>query len=127
MADSVRYNDWFDKALKDLESAKILFEHDGDNAIVSFHCQQAIEKALKAFILRKKSNLIEGHSLVYLCKIAGNIEPDIKNFLKDCAFVNQFYIETRYPADIPMDVDNEEARECLDIAEKIYGFLINLK
>ena len=31
-----------------LHNAKILFEHEGGNDAVAFHCQQSIEKALKA-------------------------------------------------------------------------------
>jgi len=119
MVDSVKYNDWFNKANSDLTAAKILLEYNGDNAIVAFHCQQAIEKAFKGFMLKHKSKLVEGHSLVYLCKKASEIEFSIKQHMKNCAFVNQFYIETRYPSDIPMDVDKSEAQECIGIAEEI--------
>ena len=125
MGDSFRYKDWFNKAQKDLESAKILFKYNGDNAIISFHCQQSIEKAMKGFILARKSELIEGHSLIYLCKISSNLDPNIKSFLKECAYVNQFYIETRYPADIPLSIESDEAEECISIAEKILQYLTN--
>ena len=42
-------------------------------------------------------------------------------------YKDQFYVETRYPADIPVDVEKEEAQECIIIAEKIYNFLIRYK
>ena len=48
MPDSRRYDDWYNKAKIDLRSAEILAEHDGDNEVIAFHCQQAIEKALKS-------------------------------------------------------------------------------
>ena len=47
MGDSPLVLDWIAKAETDLRCAKILFEHDGGNEVVAFHCQQAIEKALK--------------------------------------------------------------------------------
>lgn len=119
MADSLRYKDWYMKAQTDLQSAKILFKHDGDYAIVAFHCQQSIEKALKGFILKQTDEIKEGHSLVYLCKRAGILDEAFKKHLKECAFVNQFYIETRYPGDILLEIDEEEAKECIDIAQKI--------
>jgi len=40
--------------------------------------------------------------------------------MKDCAFVNQYYIETRYPSDVPLVVSDDEADECVSIAEEIY-------
>lgn len=51
LVDTKRYKDWFDIAEKDLKSAKILFQHDADYGIVCFHCQQAIEKYLKGYII----------------------------------------------------------------------------
>jgi len=119
MADSTKYKDWYNKARADLQSANILFKYEGDCSIIAFHCQQAIEKALKSYILKHSSNLIDGHSLIYLCKEACQIMPSMKQYLKDCAFVNQFYIETRYPADIPIELSKDEARECISIAETV--------
>lgn len=119
MADSKRYNDWYEKAKQDLRGANILFEHGGDGSMVAFHCQQSIEKALKGFILKNTNELVDGHSLVYLCKKAGIIDAGLKKHLKNCAFVNQFYIETRYPADTPVELENDEAQECIRIVNEI--------
>lgn len=125
MVDSLRYKDWIDKSERDLKSAKILKDNDCGNDIVAFHCQQCIEKSLKGFLLRKFGNVVEGHSLIYLCKESSKIKDTFKKYLKDCAFVNQYYIETRYPADIPLVVTDEEADECISIAEKIYNTVMN--
>lgn len=97
MADSRIYEDWLAKARTDLESARILFEHGGDYATVAFHCQQAIEKGLKGFILKSSKQLKDGHSLIYLCRKASAYNDDFEPYFKDCAYVNQFYIESRYP------------------------------
>jgi len=123
MVDSKRFRDWLDKAGKDLEAARILKQHGSFNDTVAFHCQQAIEKALKGFVLYKTSELAEGHSLVYLCKKAATIDITFKTYLKDCAYVNQYYIETRYPADFPLEVSDEEALECLAIAARITDYI----
>lgn len=95
MADSKRYDDWFNKAETDLKGANILLEHDGSNDLVAFHCQQAMEKALKGWILKNTGELVDGHSLVY----------------------------TRYPADIPMEVTIEETQECVQIATEVLALL----
>jgi len=42
LVDTDKYNEWFVMAQKELRSAKILFDHDADNEIVCFHCQQTL-------------------------------------------------------------------------------------
>lgn len=52
MGDSLRYMDWFEKAAQDLRGAEILMAHEGGNDLVAFHCQQAMGKALKGWLLK---------------------------------------------------------------------------
>ena len=126
MVDSLRYNEWLEKASRDLKSAKVLKQNDCGNDIVAFHCQQAIEKSLKAYLLKQTGHIVEGHSLNYLCKESINYNIEFKRWLKDCAFVNQYYIETRYPADVPLVISDDEADECISIAEEFYKMIIEL-
>ena len=119
--DSVKFNEWFAMAQKDIKSAKILFEHDADNEIVCFHCQQAIEKYLKGYLICVRGELQEGHNLLKLCKKAMLHDNTFGVFLKDMAFVNSFYIETRYPAVDPLIVSEEDTEECFRILDRIVG------
>jgi HEPN domain-containing protein len=45
--------------------------------------------------------------------------------MKDSAYVNQFYLETRYPSDIPIDISHSEAQECIQIARKVLAKTID--
>ena len=119
MVDSVNHNEWFIMAEKDIRSARILFEHGADNEVVCFHCQQAIEKYLKGYLIYVTGELQEGHSLVKLCKKAMTHSDAFKIFVKDLAFVNTFYIETRYPAVDPLIVSREDVAECFRIVDAI--------
>lgn len=123
MADSTRYQDWYDKGMHDLRGADILFEHDGGNDLVAFHCQQAMEKYLKGWLLKETGELFDGHSLVFLCRMAIKAGADLRSNLRDCAYVNQFYVETRYPADVNIPVSKEEVEDCLDAARTLIGKL----
>ncbi len=84
---------WWKQGNNDLEKAKVLFKsknYDG----TSFYCQQAVEKTLKALILLKsKEKNIEGHSLVYLGKVA-NLPKEYFSGLKKLS--PQYFI-SRYP------------------------------
>jgi HEPN domain-containing protein len=126
LVDSKRYREWFDMARKDLKGARILYDHQADLYLVCFHCQQAIEKYFKGFLILKTGLLQEGHSLIKLCKEAQKHDDQFKVFLKDCAFVNTFYIETRYPAEDPLVVSTEETLECLKITEMIIQYIDNI-
>ncbi|MGB9840219.1 HEPN domain-containing protein [Thermovenabulum sp.] len=119
MIDTARYKEWFDRAKKDFDAAKILYEYEGDKGIICFHCQQAVEKYLKGYLIYKTGMLHDGHSLTKLCKKAYQFDNRFKNIIKDCAFLNQFYIETRYPAEDPLIVDEEDVIESIKIAERI--------
>ena len=123
MGDSLRYKDWFEKAAHDLRGAEILMEHDGGNDLVAFHCQQAMEKMLKGWLLKTTGELLDGHSLVFLCRKATAAGAPLKGNLRDCAYVNKFYIETRYPSDSYMPVSEGEARDCMDAARKLMELL----
>ena len=123
MVDSKSYLDWFKAAQKDLRSADILFEHDADNEIVCFHCQQAIEKYLKGYLIYKTGYINEGHSLIRLCKRAMEYEINFNKYLKNLAFVNNFYIETRYPAEDPLHVSNEDVADCINYANEIISYI----
>ena len=44
---------WFAKADEDLYATEILFKHDPNFVlnVIGFHCQQSVEKYLKAFLI----------------------------------------------------------------------------
>lgn len=94
------------------------------NDLVAFHCQQAIEKALKGWLLKMTGALLDGHSLVFLCRKAIAVGAPLKEKLRDCAYVNQFYIETRYPSDSYLPVSGKEAQDCIDAAKEVMALLL---
>jgi HEPN domain-containing protein len=72
--------EWLQKAHSNLLSARILLAHDPpvfDTAC--FHCQQAVEKALKAFLVWKEVPFEKVHSLVYLLDLGVAQEPGARS------------------------------------------------
>ncbi|MBS3121134.1 HEPN domain-containing protein [Candidatus Woesearchaeota archaeon] len=83
---------WVLQAQEDLEVAKFLF--DGKKyKQASFFCQQAVEKGLKAVLLKKKRTLIKIHDLV---KLAQLVDIDV-GYMPDCEKLTVVYVDTRYP------------------------------
>lgn len=125
MVDTLKHKEWFVIGEKDLKGAKILYEYDGDYGLVLFHLQQAVEKYLKGYLICRTGLLQEGHSLIKLCKKASVYNSDFRKFLRDCAFLNGYYIETRYPAEDPLIAEEEDVKDGLEFAEEIINFIKN--
>lgn len=118
--DSKRYYTWLDRAQSDLHSARILMVHDGDWKNAAFHCQQAIEKALKGYLLFRTGRHFDGHNLTYLCRQAGRLDQGFMEYLDESAALNRFYIETRYPTDVPICFDPQRLRGVYRMAEDMF-------
>ena len=115
--------DWVLLADKDLRAAEIIIndEHPLTN-IVAFHCQQAIEKYLKAFLIEKDGPLIRTHDLIKLNGIVSEIEKLCIDEDK-LIVLNEVYIDSRYPGDLGLMPDgmptNEQAKEFIKYANEI--------
>lgn len=121
--DSRRYYDWLDRAGEDLQCAWLLLKDDNCYNGAAFHCQQAIEKALKAYILSKTDILVDGHNLSWLCKRAIKYDKNFSAWLDESASLNKCYIETRYPADIPLELQYDRVMGYYRMAKEMYRFI----
>ena len=121
--DSKRYYDWLFHAYQDLLAAKTLIEDSRLYEPTVFHCQQAIEKSLKAYMLFKTHRLFDGHNLTWLCKQAAMLDSGFTKWIGKSTLLNRFYIETRYPADIPVEIDRHLAEDILAATEEMTDFV----
>lgn len=119
--DSLYYYKWLDKALLDLQAARILMTWNGDAGNIAFHCQQAIEKALKGYLLFQTGRHFDGHNLTYLCRQAAAQDDSFAQWLHESAALNNLYIETRYPTDLPLLVDEQTCRKYFEMAENMFS------
>lgn len=119
--DSLYYYKWLDKALLDLQASRILMTWNGDTCNIAFHCQQAIEKALKGYLLFKTGRHFDGHNLTYLCRQAVQQDEMFTEWLDESAALNNLYIETRYPTDLPVAIDEHACRQYFTMAENMFA------
>ena len=62
-AEAKHLNQWIEKAEHDLIAAKLIIEHQPTILdIACFHCQQAVEKFLKTFLVYKKEEFPKTHN-----------------------------------------------------------------
>lgn len=122
-SDSKRYLDWLYHAYQDLLAARMLIQDKRLYNPTVFHCQQAIEKSLKAFLLFKHRKLFDGHNLTWLCKQAAMTDQAFTKWIGKSTLLNRFYIETRYPADIPDEISRDLAEDILAATEEMMAFI----
>ena len=118
-----RYRDWLRQAANDLDWAAHSFE-GGFYAQACFACQQAGEKALKAFCFHKDFDVIRTHSLFQIIRALeenGDLEKSAKE-------LDIYYISARYPDAFPGGapfemITREQAERALAAAKGIYTII----
>ncbi|MBI4797201.1 MAG: HEPN domain-containing protein [Desulfarculus sp.] len=111
---------WLRRSSEDLRAANV--DMTASPPLVEdalFHCQQAAEKALKAFLAWHDRPFRKTHDLVELgaacCEVDNTLEP----ILKLAAPLTEFAWRYRYPwQDIPPAM--EEGHASLDLARQVY-------
>lgn len=90
--------DWLTLAEDDLIAAKTLAHADRLTNLVSFHCQQCLEKCFKAMIEEQEKPSIKSHDLLRL-QLYANIELSCSETTL-LGIINEVYIDARYPGDL---------------------------
>jgi HEPN domain-containing protein len=114
--------DWLTLAAEDLHAAKALAKEEGITNLASFHCQQCLEKSLKASIEEQNKTSVKSHDLIRLLTFA-----DIKLSEEDfrlLSVLNEIYIDSRYPGDIGLlpsgKPTHQELQSFINFTEKLF-------
>jgi len=114
---------WILLADQDLCAAEILLkDHSPLTNIVAFHCQQAIEKYLKAFLVENDVPLVKTHDLIKLNGMIKEVK-DLGIDSKKLIIINEVYVESRYPGELGLISDgmptSEQAEEFIEYVKEI--------
>lgn len=119
--------DWMTRASHDLRAAHLLAAADDpplDAAI--YHCQQAAEKSVKAWLQGQDEPFRKTHDVAELVKQASESNPHFAQLDTAAAVVTPYATAIRYPGGTyePMPT-REEFHEARQHAQTIYEFVIN--
>jgi HEPN domain-containing protein len=118
------YKQWLVKAQEDWDTAEILIRQEcPPKSAVCFHCQQCIEKLLKAILVREQIEFPKTHDIGRLIELVGSFAPDAKEFLTYAKALSVHGVYTRYP-DEAIDVTIEDMKQIHDITDKLRQILL---
>ncbi len=116
---------WLGKAEQDLRTAQVLLGTEAKDYFPSaFHCQQAAEKYLKAYLVRYQVEFRKTHDLEELLTLAAPIDSSLVEEIGPCGWLTPFGVEFRYPGDYPV-VDHETAKRAFKEAEAVKESVMN--
>ena len=118
---------WLEQAQYDLKTSQ--WNVKGELfAPACFWAQQAAEKAAKAYLYSRGERLITGHSVAELLEKCKAHDEEFDSLITIGAFLDRFYIPTRYPNSLPSGIPahayrQKDASEAIKLAQKILQFV----
>lgn len=114
---------WIIKGDHDLGTAKITFLHIPEYLdTVTFHCQQAVEKYLKAFLVFLSKPFRFSHDLVYLLDLISENDPEFTKYYDSISELQGYAVEIRYP-DETIFLSQENVKQAISIAKDVRNFV----
>jgi HEPN domain-containing protein len=123
---SIHISGWINKADHDLGSAKLIYLHLPDYFdTIAFHCQQAVEKYLKAILVSYKIEFQHTHNLIYLLDLLSSRFAIGETVYDAVILLNGFSVQIRYP-DSSIFLTKEELEASIGIAEDFREFAMKM-
>ena len=95
--------------------------HPFPGDIICYHCQQAAEKYLKAFLVFNDQEPPKTHDLIELVKLCNIYENNFLLMSPRCEFLAPFATRTCYPG--TNDPDNEDIKKAIKYTAEIIEFI----
>lgn len=108
--------EWLNKAEKDIKTVEIMKEFEDLTEIICFHCQQAVEKYLKALLIKNNEEITKTHNIDYLLNKCLQFDKEFEKYLGTA--LSEYAVDTRYP-DIRYIPTKEETEEAIQLMTNI--------
>jgi HEPN domain-containing protein len=105
---------WVEKAEADLEAAEQLAPNVVSSVrlgeIVGFHCQQTVEKFLKALLTHYQVEFPKTHDIERLLTLVSGVSRETAAALNATTWLGPFGVEIRYPGDAAEMLPGDEVK-----------------
>jgi HEPN domain-containing protein len=89
-----------------------------------FHCQQGVEKAMKAFLTWHDSAFRKTHNLEELGELLIRINGTLAPAVEDVTFLTEYAARFRYPG-VPWEPTLREAQESIELESTFVHAILN--
>jgi HEPN domain-containing protein len=86
--------------------------------LVGFHAQQAVEKLVKAYLVRRSVEFGDVHDIDTLQRLVGSVDGELAARIDPAAALTRYAVGTRYPGRYGR-VTREQAEAAVEIAESL--------
>jgi HEPN domain-containing protein len=109
---------WLAKARQDLRVAEVLLQGDlEDFENVGFHAQQAVEKFIKALLVRYQIEFPKTHNIAHLRQLAETADRRLAGDLAPADILTPYGVEFRYPGELG-PVSQAQGTDLLRVAKQ---------
>jgi len=88
--------------------------------IICYHCQQAAEKMLKAYIITQNNTFKKTHDLETLIEECKRFSHDFGNIKSNCVMLSSYVSGARYPSEI--ELTEYEMKQAIKNAQQVLDF-----
>ncbi|TSC93488.1 MAG: HEPN domain-containing protein [Candidatus Berkelbacteria bacterium Licking1014_7] len=118
--------EWIAKAEGDLIAAEAILTAKAPGWAAGFHCQQAVEKILKALLLYSANSYPKEHDLTKLYQLANKTGSDITLVKKEIFVLTDYYVGSRYPGIKQSEITLKQAKQAYNNARRVFDFVAEL-
>ena len=117
---------WIIKAWRDLETARRVATGERPFYDVgAYHCQQAAEKSVKAFLVHHGKHIEKTHDIEVLVDLAADIDPKLRQLTDAADTLTPYATRFRYPnAIFAVEPQPDEYHEAFKCAKAIYDLVL---
>lgn len=115
---------WLARAQADWGTVEVLLGNtDSPRESIAFHCQQYVEKLLKALLTLHDIEAPRTHDLRRLVQLAAPAAPDLSNLADVADLLTDHAVAMRYP-DEWREIEAEEVQTILDATKQYASILL---
>ena len=116
---------WLKKAKLDLKTAEHSLTSDQPlTEIALFHCQQSVEKSLKAFLTFHQTVFRKTHLIEEIGQQCIKIDSSLSGVISKAVPLTEYVSKYRYPGEIE-EPELQEAQDAIQITKEVYNVIFS--
>jgi HEPN domain-containing protein len=118
-------NEWLSLGNDDLRVAEHSFSlYPIPREMICYHCEQAAEKYLKAYLLFCGIEPPRTHDLQTLCRLCEKKDGSFSELRSDCSDLTKYAVHIRYPFEI--EIEDSDAHKAITETKHVIGAVSGL-